>query len=220
MEGITKQDTPKAIAEKFLEMAKMNLQRDGYLANMIMAMKREDKNLDRAGGMYCFPFEFETPEEKEVFFKRTALYMLKINPDIIVLVSEGWMVTNNEKTVAPLSVSPSQHPNKSEIIQVIVSKREGSHGVILEFGRDKEGKIHFGKPTALVDDEDNFSMDKNTNFGRFSQTWKSREKIAKFGDPDMLAEEMLKVFLKKTGCELKTKKIDFNKKMEEDENGS
>ncbi len=67
---------------------------------------------------------------------------LGFEPHIAVHVSEAWRVFVRTRAEVELSVAPSEHPDREEVLQIGVHVREHSYVMVLPITTSADGKRH------------------------------------------------------------------------------
>lgn len=120
---------------KMLKKAIELLRRDGYLEPIVFGIKE--------GTVHLFAMIFQNDKEKEEVLQRTAFALRMLAPETVLYIFEGAMLELNEKTIAPLSIRPTQHPQHLDAIVTEVMSATEKFSLILPF--KTKPKLHLGK---------------------------------------------------------------------------
>lgn len=131
------------------ELAKENLQRDGFLAPVVMF-------IPRTGPIEPVLLDMKRPEEQHRFVQER---ILSTRPQAVILISEGWMKKLNKEEMSQYHRGDAEKaPDRMEIITVVGGSIKGTFGIVQPFHRiDKrivfEDVIeHTGIESAFFDD--------------------------------------------------------------------
>lgn len=131
----------KAMVDKIIELARVNLERDGHLVAVCFVMNTKQKQQ-----------EIYAPDVSSYIGKLLSYEMIRIAADkkqanMTILVTEAWMVKADTPQEAEAVRNVSEHPNRQEVVSVMIELPGGYWGGASEIKTDKDGKKTFGELT-------------------------------------------------------------------------
>lgn len=106
----------KGMADKLVDAAKTNIERDGILAPVFF--------VGTPKGFGIISPDFSTPESKEASIKRVAALASENNADWIMSISEAWSRVFEKGASIPKGYAPSTDPDRQEVVLFVLNTRE------------------------------------------------------------------------------------------------
>lgn len=121
----------KDFSRAMLEKARINLEKDKFLASMIFFLRKSE--------VYVIPALLVTEQDKtttEILIKEAAK---KLFPEAVIFLSDGWGISLADDSRNTSYVAPSKHPERKECITLsIVTKGHKSWGLMQFYKREND----------------------------------------------------------------------------------
>ena len=126
------------VAHSILEIARKNLQRDGYLSPVGLIFHKD-------GISQIFQFTFSDVDEKRQSQEAFRDMFKTVGGRAAVIVTESWLKVRSDSPLDPTQ-SIVDDPDRKEVIVIEAASSLAKVFITQTFARDSEGKIHFEPP--------------------------------------------------------------------------